>query len=198
MTQIPSHEGHPEDYCHRCGGPNIKTWFADSPLWNQVMRGGSINGHEPFNGIICPICFAALAKEQGVATHWRLVAKDVQVELETVTPSGRVWNDTTHLWEEDLVANVAELASAYRARHHGTDELVLVLPRWMWDRYGQDQLTAAFQRNGIQHVKLVEDWAESSEENAQLLLYAAGTWHTNHHIGQTRPDCEGCQHNDHG
>lgn len=81
---------HTEAICQRCGGPNI-VWFAPSPLWNAVMRGGSINGDEE-HGIVCPICFAALAEERGIATCWRLDAEAVNVELETVTPSGRVWD----------------------------------------------------------------------------------------------------------
>lgn len=89
----------PESYCHRCGGPNI-SWSAPSPLWNAVMRGGSINGPMEFDEIICPLCFAALAIERGVAgAHWRFFANDVQAELELVTPTGRVWSSTTWLWE---------------------------------------------------------------------------------------------------
>ena len=41
----------PEDYCHRCGRPNI-SWFVDSPLWNSA----DIEGEIP-SGIICPQCF---------------------------------------------------------------------------------------------------------------------------------------------
>ena len=94
-------ERHPESYCHRCGGPNVYWWSAPSPLWNQVMRGGSINGRELFQGIVCPVCFAALAEEQGVtgrSNGWRFAATDVLVELETVTPSGRVWDEAEQLW----------------------------------------------------------------------------------------------------
>lgn len=88
---------HIEDFCHRCGGPNI-TWAAPSPLWNEVMRGGSINGEEDFNGIICPICFAVLAEKLGVAALWRLSAKRLLVELETVTPTGRMWDEQNWQW----------------------------------------------------------------------------------------------------
>jgi hypothetical protein len=90
---------HPESYCHRCGGPNV-SWFAPSPLWNAVMRDGSINGDETFDGIVCPTCFAVLAAEQTVASRWRLTAEDVSVPLETVTPSGRAWDDAAQLWQE--------------------------------------------------------------------------------------------------
>lgn len=88
---------HPEATCARCGGPNI-TWCAPSPLWNAVMRGGSINGEDEFDGIVCPICFAHLADERGIAAVWRFYAEDVRVELETVTPSGRQWDDRRWLW----------------------------------------------------------------------------------------------------
>lgn len=86
-----------ETHCHRCGGPNI-VWSAPSPLWNEVMRGGSINGNEIHDGIVCPICFAVLAKERGIADLWKFFAGRVNVPLETVTPSGRVWDEQTWKW----------------------------------------------------------------------------------------------------
>ena len=64
------------------------------------MRGGSIDGPEIWDGIVCPTCFAALAEERDVVTHWRFIAEDIHLELETVTPEGRVWNDITQLWTE--------------------------------------------------------------------------------------------------
>lgn len=92
-------QGHPERQCWRCGGPNIP-WSAPSPLWNQVMRGGDINGDEMYDGIVCPTCFAILAREQGVADLWRFYADRVLVPLQTVTPNGRVWDERTWLWRE--------------------------------------------------------------------------------------------------
>lgn len=89
---------HPERLCWRCGGPNI-SWSAPSPLWNQVMRGGDINGSEIHNGIVCPTCFAILAQEAGVADLWRFYSERVHVPLQTVTPNGRVWNPDTWLWD---------------------------------------------------------------------------------------------------
>lgn len=90
---------HPEALCRRCGGPNV-VWVAPSPLWNAVMRGGSINGDDDPAGIVCPTCFAVLAQERGVAELWRLSAERVKVELETVTPSGRVWDEQAWRWRE--------------------------------------------------------------------------------------------------
>lgn len=105
LHQVVAHfergpQEHPERSCNRCGGCNV-AWSAPSPLWNQVMRGGDINaGYEDFAGIVCPTCFAVLAQEAGVAELWRFYAERVHVELATVTPSGRVWNERTWLWEE--------------------------------------------------------------------------------------------------
>lgn len=96
----PVEDEHPERFCNRCGGPNVHAWSAPSPLWNQVMRAGDINAPEIFGGIVCTVCFAALAEEQGIAELWRFYAERVHVELATVTPSGRVWNPQTWLWEE--------------------------------------------------------------------------------------------------
>lgn len=86
-----------ESYCHRCSGPNI-VWSAPSPLWNKVMRGDDINGKEIFDGIVCPVCFAFLAQDAGVAFGWRMAAVDVCVELKTRTPSGRTWNQKEWMW----------------------------------------------------------------------------------------------------
>ena len=82
----------------RCRGAN-PVWTAPSPLWNEVMRGGDINGSELYGGIVCPSCFANLATEAGIAGGWRLIATDVRAELQEVTPSGRRWNEETWLWE---------------------------------------------------------------------------------------------------
>lgn len=91
--------GHPESRCHRCGGPNVQ-WVAPSPLWNTVIRGGSIDGDEEFDGIVCPTCFAVLAEQSGVARSWRLAAEVVTANLDLVTPSGRVWDSQRWLWRE--------------------------------------------------------------------------------------------------
>lgn len=90
---------HPESHCHRCDGPNI-AWTVSSPLWNAVMRGGSINGAEIHDGIVCPICFVELAEKAQIADLWRLTAHRVHVELETVTPSGRVWDEVAQRWRD--------------------------------------------------------------------------------------------------
>jgi hypothetical protein len=87
------------EYCRRCGSANI-VWTAPSPLWNAVMRGGSINGEDNPDGIVCPVCFAQLAEYRKVASLWRFYAERVHVPLETVTPSGRVWDPETWMWRE--------------------------------------------------------------------------------------------------
>lgn len=92
---------HPEQTCHRCGGPNI-TWSAPSPLWNEVMRGGDINDAELYDGIVCPICFVQLTEERGIASLWRLYPQRVHVPLMQVTPSGRTWNAQQWLWLEGV------------------------------------------------------------------------------------------------
>jgi hypothetical protein len=96
---MPEPQAYPEETCRRCGGPNVG-WFAPSPLWNAVMRGGSINGPQEFGELICPTCFCVLAEERGIASVWRLHAQAVHVELETTTPSGRIWDATVDLWRD--------------------------------------------------------------------------------------------------
>lgn len=85
--------------CERCGSENA-VWGASSPLWNAVMRGGSINGDPIWNDMVCAACFMQLAEEKGVASHFHVTADRVNVELETVTPSGRVWDEKARLWVE--------------------------------------------------------------------------------------------------
>lgn len=89
--------GDVESRCRRCSGVNVP-WTAPSPLWNMVMRGGSINGAEIHGGIVCLACFAELAEERHIGDLWRLDATRVNVELETVTPSGRHWDPDTWMW----------------------------------------------------------------------------------------------------
>lgn len=65
LAQMPAQraEGwpnfHPETYCHRCGEPNI-VWFAQAEVWNALMRADGFEKPEPFNGIICPVCFGQM------------------------------------------------------------------------------------------------------------------------------------------
>lgn len=90
--------------CARCGGNN-PSWSAPSPLWNAVMRGGSINGDALYRDMVCIKCFMAIAEEKGLAHGWRLMATEVSAELETVTPSGRVWNERNWLWDDPAAAS---------------------------------------------------------------------------------------------
>lgn len=85
--------------CRRCGGEN-PPWSAPSPLWNAVMRRGSINGPPEFNDLVCATCFTVLAEEKGIASQFRVTAENVNVELETVTPSNRIWDEDRNLWIE--------------------------------------------------------------------------------------------------
>lgn len=85
------------EQCRRCGHAN-PSWFAPSPLWNAVMRGGSINGEPEFSDMVCAACFIELANDRDIAHGFRVTAEVVNVELETTTPSGRVWDSERFLW----------------------------------------------------------------------------------------------------
>ena len=63
------------------------------------MRGGCINGPWEFGELICANCFMDLAEERGIAFMWEVSASGVRVPLQTVTPSGRVWNEEARLWQ---------------------------------------------------------------------------------------------------
>lgn len=59
---------HPEDYCHKCGGPNVVPWFTASELWNIAVP-------EKVRGtVLCPRCFViAYEKATGEKCCWKLV-----------------------------------------------------------------------------------------------------------------------------
>jgi hypothetical protein len=74
-------------------------WSAESPLWNEVVRGGDINAADEYP-FLCPRCFCRLAEDKGIADKFRLTAPRPLVELKKVTTSGRVWNQDIFLWED--------------------------------------------------------------------------------------------------
>jgi len=63
---------HPEEFCHRCGCPNV-SWYVDSLVWNDVMRGGSPEGWGDWQEIICVPCFMELAEAHYGACTWRII-----------------------------------------------------------------------------------------------------------------------------
>lgn len=63
---------HPEDYCHRCGGPNI-SWSASNSLWNSVMRDNKSWGD--WEEIICPLCFAKMAEVKLGPQTWSVAPR---------------------------------------------------------------------------------------------------------------------------
>lgn len=85
-----------EGLCEICDR-EYRVWAAASPLWNAVVRGGSINGDEEFN-YLCSNCFMGLAEDRGIASLFQVRAAQ-SVPLETVTPTGRVWNDAGFRFE---------------------------------------------------------------------------------------------------
>ena len=93
-----SHASASED-CRKCGGPNV-VWFAPSPLWNYVMRENDINGPVHYADLVCVRCFIELAIEKGIAGRWRLTVDPEPDGLVKVTPSGRVWDDSSNLWRQ--------------------------------------------------------------------------------------------------
>lgn len=83
--------------CRRCGHSNA-IWAAPSPLWNAVIRGGSLDGEPEYSDLVCAACFMELAEEKGIATRFRVTAEEINVELEKITPTGRVWDEDRWLW----------------------------------------------------------------------------------------------------
>jgi hypothetical protein len=92
VTEAPLREG----LCQLCNR-EYRGWVAASPLWNCVVRGGSINGNETYE-FLCANCFMEIAEDSGIASCFQLRAATT-ANLETVTPSGRVWDDRDFLWK---------------------------------------------------------------------------------------------------
>lgn len=88
----------PELTCDRCHCQH-RVWAASSPLWNATIRGGCIDGEEE-HAYLCANCFMALAEDRGVASLFRLSAEIIAPTVQSVTPSGRVWNDQQFMWEK--------------------------------------------------------------------------------------------------
>jgi hypothetical protein len=60
---------HPEDFCHKCGGRNIKPWFVKSELWNKVASP---------NEIWCPQCFVEqYERVTGKQPCWELSIENI-------------------------------------------------------------------------------------------------------------------------
>jgi hypothetical protein len=114
------------EHCKRCGRGNT-LWFAPSPLWNAVMRGGSIEGDPIYGDLVCATCFMTLAEERGIADGFKVYATRVHVELETVTPSGRVWDEERGLWTDP--ASTQPVSESPGDSGEGLDGL----ERWMLD-----------------------------------------------------------------
>lgn len=63
---------HPEDFCHRCGGKNVRSWYSDNDRWNTAL--GSLKTGVNYNGIICPGCFVQLHESAtGLQITWKLI-----------------------------------------------------------------------------------------------------------------------------
>lgn len=61
---------HDGENCAECGMPvaffTRSWWEADDELWNDVMGEGN-----PI--VVCPGCFATIAKARGIWLHWKAV-----------------------------------------------------------------------------------------------------------------------------
>lgn len=64
---------HPEDFCHRCGGRNVSSWYVDSAHFAAAL--GAVPA---WQGIVCPGCFVVL--------HERATGQQCTWKLEPATP----------------------------------------------------------------------------------------------------------------
>ena len=61
---------HPETFCHRCGGMNVRSWWVDSDRFNAAVGALGL----AYTAILCPGCFV-LGHElaTGMCCTWTLV-----------------------------------------------------------------------------------------------------------------------------
>lgn len=77
-------DAHPEDFCHKCGQPNI-VWFAPNELWNKSVR----DANQP--EILCPVCFVRLTEAAGFREQtWRVAPRDYDPLPSVVAPTEQV------------------------------------------------------------------------------------------------------------
>jgi hypothetical protein len=109
---------HPETTCERCGGPNVLSWHAPSPLWNAVLR-DPVTREDRWS-IICPRCFAELAEESVVGSsagwHWAPCGEPLP---EWDMGDGRIWDPERCLWVGGSVPPLVGDAGADRPRSTG-------------------------------------------------------------------------------
>ena len=92
-----------EATCQRCGGPNVWSWHAPSPLWNAVMR--QPDGTDRWS-IVCPPCFASLAEAAGIGQVmsgvprliWHFGPDNLDVRPLWTDADGRTWDPVSCLW----------------------------------------------------------------------------------------------------
>lgn len=60
---------HPEEFCHQCGGRNVRSWFTQLDLWNAATT--HVDRHDL--AILCPQCFTEAWEEEYGSVTWELV-----------------------------------------------------------------------------------------------------------------------------
>jgi hypothetical protein len=118
LAADPALRPHPEETCERCGGLNVLSWHAPSPLWNAVLR-DPVTREDRWS-IICPRCFAELAEESVVGSsagwHWAPCGEPLP---EWDMGDGRIWDPERCLWVGGSVPPLVGDAGADRPRSTG-------------------------------------------------------------------------------
>lgn len=55
---------HPEDFCHRCGSRNVRSWSTPNEVWNAALGKDS--------PIACPQCLSEAWEAKHGLTTWRI------------------------------------------------------------------------------------------------------------------------------
>jgi hypothetical protein len=98
---------HPEETCTICGNSN-PVWSAENNLFNKV------NGSP--NGILCPTCFAKMAKEKGIDVFFSCSLNlPVRTTAETKDYLEEMYNRAQDMIEGDWVKEIMDNSNALDA-----------------------------------------------------------------------------------
>lgn len=126
---------HPEDFCKKCGRPNI-VWFGPNAIWNQAVRAAN----EP--EILCPVCFVQLAEAVGLGGVWKVAPKDYDDATPPALPSEQANAAATEICDWcGIDSNDAERVAAIILKHFAAVPV------------GQERFISAFRDTAIKcHV----------------------------------------------
>lgn len=154
---------HPEDFCGKCGRPNV-VWFAPSPLWNKAVRAkGECE-------ILCPVCFVQLAEAAGIpATAWVVMPERPNDDYQDAAEELAEWIGIHPRWSRASLVHTIRDAFADVAKQRAIDAAKEIVA----SAVSEDSNAGA--ESSLQHEpdaeeavrKIVDEW---NKDNGMALL----------------------------